>query len=593
MPLIQSDWSGGAEVLDVRCRMKYRRGVIRLQATGLSVALVGLFVCLVYPGSVCSALYAQQEIAPPPGEDALRDQQLSISGRYSRFERMLSQMADILGREDPERADLLRRAISKGREQRIGDRIDGVINLLESKEFGTAIEEQQQVADGLIELLKLLQSEDRRSSVEKERERLNALLNDVRGLITEQRSARSANQNSPAPSSAAPQQQKAIDKAESMIDQIQSDDAEKTTGDPSGTEREDADPSGEEQKDDMPGERKPSEQGDAEQNGSGEKKPQDGGERENGEPQEGQEQQSDSSGDQKPGDQQSPSQSQSPSEDQKQQTPGRQQIEQARNLMQEALDQLRQQQKQAALEKQDKAIDELQEAAAKLEEMLRQLREEEKEMLLAALEARYQRMLSLQTQIHEGTLELAATPKENWLDQYFGRCRELAQQQLELTSECAQTVNLLREDGTSVSILLSLEDIESDMGQVSEYLRESKVGGLTQSVQTDVIEALKELIEATQKEMQDMKSEERQQQQQQQSNNGQKPPLVELMAEIRVLRSLQVRVNRRTRQVDDLLLQADRDQQADLNEQLTELAERQQRLIESAGELARQMQRQQ
>ena len=585
--------------------MKYRGGVSRLQAIGLSVALFCLCDCCLY-----STVYAQQTNGTPPGEDALRDQQLSISGRYSRFERMLSQMADILGREDPERADLLRRAISKGREQRIGDRIDGVIELLESKEFGTAIEEQQQVADGLIELLKLLQSEDRRSSVEKERERLNDLLNDVRGLINEQRSARSANQNSPVPSSAAPQQQKAIDNAESMLDQIEKDDAEKATGDPSGSDPSGVEQKDGEQKDGLPGEHKSPEQGDAEQNDSDENKSQDGDQK-SGEPQQGQP--GDSSGDQKQGDQkqgdqkqgdqkqgdqnqgsqQSQSQNQSSSENEKQQTPGRPEIEQARNLMQEALDQLRQQQKQAALQKQDEAIDELQEAAAKLEEMLRQLREEEKEMLLAALEARYQRMLSVQTQIHEGTLELAATPKENWLDQYFGRCRELAQQQLELTSECAQTVNLLREDGTSVSILLSLEDIESDMGQVSEYLRESKVGGLTQSVQTDVIEALKELIEATQKEMQEMKSEERQQQQQQQSNNSQKPPLVELMAEIRVLRSLQVRVNRRTRQVDGLLLQADRDQQADLNGQLTELAERQQRLIESAGELARQMQRQQ
>ena len=46
--------------------------------------------------------------------EELRKEQLAISGRYARFERMLTQMADVLGRQDPERADLLRRAIGKG-----------------------------------------------------------------------------------------------------------------------------------------------------------------------------------------------------------------------------------------------------------------------------------------------------------------------------------------------------------------------------------------------------------------------------------------------------------------------------------------------
>ena len=58
---------------------------------------------------------------------SLRDDQLAVSGRYARFERMLTQMADILGRQDPERADLLRRAIGKGREGRIKEEIESVV----------------------------------------------------------------------------------------------------------------------------------------------------------------------------------------------------------------------------------------------------------------------------------------------------------------------------------------------------------------------------------------------------------------------------------------------------------------------------------
>ena len=146
----------------------------------------------------------------------------------------------------------------------------------------------------------------------------------------------------------------------------------------------------------------------------------------------------------------------------------------------------------------------------------------------------------------------------------------------------------MREDGTSVSILVAVEDIETDLGSIAERLQMTKTGSLTQTMQTDVIEALKELIEATQKEMQEMKSEERQQQQQQ--SQQKKPPLVELMAEIRMLRSLQLRVNNRTRRIHSLL-QEDDSETAALQEQLAELARRQDRLRESAIELAGKMKR--
>ena len=255
--------------------------------------------------------------------------------------------------------------------------------------------------------------------------------------------------------------------------------------------------------------------------------------------------------------------------------------------MERALDQLKEQNREDALKNEDNAIEELHEAAEKLEAMLRQLREEEKEMMLASLEARFQRMLLAETQIHEGTVGVAATPQKDWLDLNYGRCRELSQQQSELTRECAQTVNLLREDGTSVAIVIAVEDIEADMSSVTGWMQEYKVSELTQSVQKDILESLKQLIETTQKEMQEMKE---QQKQKQQDPNQKKEGLVELMAEIRVLRSLQLQVNRRTKQVDGLLQSANTDDLPTLRKQLHDLAIRQNRLIESAKELAKQAQ---
>jgi hypothetical protein len=553
----------------------------------------------------------------------LRDDALAISGRYARFERMLTQMADILGRQDPERADLLRRAIGKGREDQVKEDIEKVVELLSKSELGTATEKQTEIVASLETLLKLLQSEDRRSSVEREQERINGLLKDVRSILAEQKSARAATQNSEAPSNAAPGQQKALEGARKTLDSMKEHDDQQTEAEQGDDKEVDEakDPDSSEESDGKgTGKSKDgkSAKGKSTEGKPGEEKKKDGdpeGTDPKGKDQEGkkksdQEPKGDSAPDSKPGEGEpkdgeskdgkdgkskgSGSKSEQKSsgkkksdgksgeksgKDEPKQTPGREQLENAQQQMERALEELKEQEREKALEHEDKALEELHEAASELEEMLKQLREEEKEMLLASI---------AETQIQEGTVSLAATPQKDWLDQYYGRCRELAQQQTELASECAQTVNLLREDGTSVSILLAVEDIEADMGSVSGWLQESKVGDLTQSVQNDIIESLKQLIETTQKEMQEMK--EQQQESQQQQGPPQKPGLVELMAEIKMLRNLQLQVNRRTKQVDGLLQSASSEDLPSLKKQVHDLAVRQRRLIETAKELAKQAQ---
>ncbi|GDX91428.1 hypothetical protein LBMAG46_14340 [Planctomycetia bacterium] len=67
-----------------------------------------------------------------------------------------------------------------------------------------------------------------------------------------------------------------------------------------------------------------------------------------------------------------------------------------------------------------------------LEALQQQLREEVKEMMLASLEARFRRMLIVETQIHEGTTALAAVPQKDWLELSYGCCRELAERQQKL-----------------------------------------------------------------------------------------------------------------------------------------------------------------
>lgn len=538
----------------------------------------------------------------------LRDDQESVAGRYSRFERLLSQMADMLGREDPERAELLRRAISEGREQAISGELEAITDSLNKGNFGSAREKQNRVTKSMQQILTLLQSEDRRSEVEKERERLNELLKDIRNLTARQKAARASTQNARSPSSSAPDQQQALKKTNEILDNVESHDGSK---DESTIDSDTADEKKtDEKKTDSKG--TPSERSDEKNsNGDPQEESSKDGHLKSGESGSDDSKKPESSTDPRPNDGQPSSESQETRQDKpedsnqsrsqgqsgqpqngdqkkQQQTPGRQELKEARQAMQEAIDQLKKQQRDGALQEQDEAISKLQEAQKKLEETLKQLREEEKEMILAALEARFQRMLSLQTQIYEDTVAIGSTPRKEWLNTAIANCQQLSQQQSDLTRECSLTVGLLREDGTSVAILIAVEDIETDMRTVSGRLQQTKAFELTQSMQTDVIEALKELIETAQKEMEEMKQEQ-QEKKPQQSGPQQKAGLVELMAEIKVLRSLQLRVNRRTTTVDRLLQEDDPTDQVELLNQVQELAIRQKRLTESAGELARQM----
>lgn len=517
------------------------------------------------------------------GSGDLKNEQMSISGRYARFEKMLTQMADIMARQDPERADLLRRALGRGREDLLREKIEDAVGLLSDGDLGAASEKQQEIVASLQSLLSLMQSEDRRSSVERERERLNGVLKNVRQVMERQKAARISTQLSPAPSDAAPRQQQALDEAESLLEDIKSHDGDgKDQGE--GKQGEGKQGGSEDSPDGtQPG---ADEQGqpNSENNGNSEAG-------ENGEPSEqfGDSQSSEGQSSENSGQQGGSGQQQnSPNTPQ---TPGKEQLQKAQQQMQQALEAMQEQQRDQALKNEDQALQELREAEEKLEEQLRQLREEEKEMMLASLEARFQRLLIVQTQIHERTISLAEVPKDQWLDLAFARCREVAQEQTELARECAGTVALLQEDGTSSAILLAVEDIEADMNSAGEWLRDSDVSELTRSVQQDVIDALKQLVEVMQKEMQDMQQQQ-QQSQQQQGPNSQQSPLVELIAEIKVLRNLQLQVNQRTERVDRLLQTVPAERLEALRQQISELSHRQERLLESARELQRRSQSQ-
>ena len=125
-----------------------------------------------------------------------------------------------------------------------------------------------------------------------------------------------------------------------------------------------------------------------------------------------------------------------------------------------------------------------------------------------------------------------------------------AERKILLEADRAQT--LLLDEGSSVAFPEVVDQMRDDMQQVVQRLAQGKVGRITQGIEEDIIEALEEMIEALQKAQQEME-EQQQQQQQQQSGPPQDQPLVDAIAELKMIRSLQMRVNKRTTRYAQLL----------------------------------------
>src|SRR5205823_14161449 len=89
-----------------------------------------------------------------------------------------------------------------------------------------------------------------------------------------------------------------------------------------------------------------------------------------------------------------------------------------------------------------------------------------------------------------------------------------------------------------------LEQVRDEMKGVQVRLFKTDVGPFTQGIEEDIIAQLQEMIEALKKQQQEMKNKK----DQPPPPNGQPPPqtLINLLAELKMIRSRQLQINRRT-----------------------------------------------
>jgi hypothetical protein len=273
---------------------------------------------------------------------------------------------------------------------------------------------------------------------------------------------------------------------------------------------------------------------------------------------------------------------------QSQENPARKLLEQALERMREAQQRLEEAKREESLAEQDKAIEALIKAKAELEEILRQMREEEVGRMLTLLESRFRKMLEAELRVYESTKRMDRLPEEQRGREFAIQANNLSNDQRKIAIEADKALLLLQEEGSSVAFPETVEQLRDEMNLVAERLASLKVGLLTQESQEEIIAVLEELIAALQKAQQEQEQRQQQQQSQQPMEPGEQP-LVDGLAELKMIRSLQMRINTRTQRYARLLV--DRDDPVgevtddDLRDQLRHLGNREANVFDITRDL--------
>jgi hypothetical protein len=496
--------------------------------------------------------------APNPTEK-LTVEQKRIAEKYKHIEEVILRMAELNSQTDPRRAALLKKAFEQSKEDLIDVQFERITELLSKDQLSRALENQSEVNKNLQAILELLLSENRSKRIESEKARLRAYLKRLEGLIKQERDVQARTLADDDAKRLAAEQGKIGEKTGELAKDIK----EKEEG----------------------GEKKEDGKGKAANQPNKDGKPSNANEKD--QKSEGQNQPAPSNPPQP-----SDGQPQDPNaqQDQNQPPPGqpaRQRLDEARKRMQEAEQKLKDTQKDGAAEKQEQAVRELEQAKAELEEILRQLRQEEIARTLAMLEARFKKMLEMQVEVYDGTVRLDQVPEAERTHNQEIESSRLSGRELQIVVEADKALLLLREDGTAVALPEAVEQMRGDMQQVVDRLSQAKVGLITQSIEQDIIAALKETIEALKKAQKDQEKK----QQQSPPNSGgepQEPPLVDVLAELKMIRALQIRVNGRTDRYSKLV-EGEQAQQAELIDALRKLAERQSRIHRVTHDLQKEL----
>lgn len=261
--------------------------------------------------------------------------------------------------------------------------------------------------------------------------------------------------------------------------------------------------------------------------------------------------------------------------------PGEREVQEAVPFQEQAEEQLESKEPEKAAESQGKALDRLEQARRELDKTLEQLRKEQQEELLAALEGRFKAMLARQLEINKGTQRLDELGQSQWQRADQLELADHAQKQLWVSEEADKALYILKEEGTTVVFPQIVEHLREDAAEAARLLSAANTGATTRAIQESIATTLKELIEAI--EQKQAENEEGGSGEGQPSDPNQSQPLLPASAELKLLRSCQIRVNHSTEQLYKEGVEGESAAEADaMRQRRADLARRQAQVEEMA-----------
>lgn len=230
-------------------------------------------------------------------------------------------------------------------------------------------------------------------------------------------------------------------------------------------------------------------------------------------------------------------------------TPGKKRVQQAVPKQRAAAGQLKEY--VPAKQKQQDAKEDLEEAKKELEEALAQLRQQLQDEVLRALEERFtamlarQRELTVQTRTLHGTRTNLLTADGSLPAALLQKIAEIAGGEGELRTEAADALKLLEEDATTAVFPELVVMLRDELGVVRGRLDERETGEGVQQAQRDIEQLLTDLINALRKTIELKEGGHCTS-----CGGGGQPPLVPVSAELKLLRYMQERVNKATKEFD-------------------------------------------
>jgi hypothetical protein len=199
---------------------------------------------------------------------------------------------------------------------------------------------------------------------------------------------------------------------------------------------------------------------------------------------------------------------------------------------------------------QKEVVNKLNEAKRDLERLLQQMREEELERLLGELIGRCQLMLRMQEEVLVGTLDV-----HDKIEKRPGKVPDrldkidsngLSKKEGEIVKAADLAIQMLEAEGTAVAFPEVFQQVREDMVNVQKRLALTDAGDVTIAIEKDIIATLKEMIDALKQAQKDQKAKKSDPKDSKSQPPNQNKKLLELIAELKMIRSMQIRVNKRT-----------------------------------------------